>query len=505
MKSTPPAVAPAPFQDLLASMAEVDRLKSREELLALEADLPARVADVTERLKKAYAAQGVAVPEHVIEQGVERFFSQRLVFAPPPPTLGSRLALLWIHRVRIFAVGAIASALLLAVASGVYYGVVLPDERARERERVAALRQVEDSAARLDSTARRGAEVFAQVKSHIDAVRHEAPEPELARAATAAETEIEAGHAAFDQKLRQARDALAPFSSADQLEAARTRPASDGAREALTLIESTASDLAQVSAAAERLDALRAERASLEGAWRRLDHPGLPAGIRASAEPLYARGLAEVSAFGQAVEVRQTTAKLHGLADAESALRALPAKLEAAAAEARAISHDPDANQQIASAERSGLAAVDSGDAAAAEKSLAELRRLTARLGEAYTLRIVNRPREYTRLWRHPNGRPDVKNFYVVVEAVSADGALVPLRIRSEEDGSTNTVTKWAERVDEATYESVGRDKKDDGVVQNDTFGKKEKGRLAPEYLQGTKTRGGDTESGRINRWEYRG
>ncbi|MEY4489495.1 MAG: hypothetical protein RIQ79_2003, partial [Verrucomicrobiota bacterium] len=278
-----------------------------------------------------------------------------------------------------------------------------------------------------------------------------------------------------------------------------------GADEALNSVQAAGQSLAQVSSLSDQLGALQAERASLEAAWKRLDHPGLSAAMKSSGEQIYEGGLAVVTAFGAASEVEQATTKLHRLADAESALRAFPAKIKAAAAEARMISRDPRADEQISAGERSGLAAVDSGDAAAAEKSLAALRRLTARLGEVYTLRIVNRPREYTRLWRYPKGRSDVKNYYVVVEAVSADGALVPVKIRSEEDGSTATVSKWAERVDEATYESVGRDKKDDGIVQNDVFGQKEKGRLAPEFSQGSKIHGGDTEAGRINRWEYKG
>lgn len=505
MKSELPGPAPAAFQDVLASMAEVDRLKSREELLAIEADLPARVADVTVRLRKVYAQQGVTVPDHIIAQGVEQFFSQRLVFAPPPPTLGSRLAPLWIHRGRILAAGAIFSGVFLAVAAIGYFAFVVPAEQARERERVAAQRQLENATEKLQSAEKLGTVVFSHVKNQLDAVRQHAPEPELINAVAVAETKVAAGHAAFDENLQRARAAVAPFVPVDRLTSERAQPASAGARGALDATQAAGHNLDQVSSLSDQMGALQAERASLEVAWKRLDHPGLPAAVKSSGEQTYAHGLAVVTAFGAVADVRQATAKLHSLADAELALSALPARIKAAAAEARAISRDPRADEQISAGERSGLAAVDSGDASAAEKNLATLRNLTARLGETYTLRIVNRPREYTRLWRVPNGRPNVKNFYVVVEALTADGVPVPVKIRSEEDGSTAAVTKWAERVDETTYESVGRDKKDDGVIQNNIFGQKEKGRLAPEFLQGPKTRGGDPEAGRINRWEYKG
>ncbi len=497
--------APAAFQDVLAAMAEVDRLKSREELLAVEADLPARVADVTARLKEVYARQGVAVPDHVIAQGVEQFFSQRLVFAPPPPTLGARLAPLWIHRGAIIKIGAALAASFLILFAVFYFAFVVPAEAARERERVAAREGLEQATAKLGSAEKLGTVVFTHVREQVALVRQRAPAPELVGAAEVAEAKVAAGHAAFDKNLQLARAALAPFAPFEHLASDRARPASAGARGALEAVRAAGRDLDQVSAFSDLLGALQAERASLEVAWRRLEHPGLPAALRSGGEQIYARGLAVVTGFGAVAEVRRATEKLHGLADVESALRALPGRIKAAAAEARAISHDPQANEQIAAGERTGLAAVDSAEAVAAEKSVAGLLELTARLGEAYTLRIVNRPREYTRLWRHPNGKPNVKNFYVVVEAVTAEGALVAVKIRSEEDGATAAVTKWAERVDEATYESVGRDKQDDGVIQNNVFGQKEKGRLTPGFLLGPKSRGGDGEAGRINRWEYRG
>ncbi len=505
MKSELPAPAPAAFQDVLASMAEVDRLKSREELLAIEADLPARVADVTTRLRTVYAQQGVTVPDHIIERGVEQFFSQRLVFAPPPPTLGSRLAPLWIFRRRILAVGAIFSAVFLAVAATGYFAFVVPAEQARERERVAAQEQLENATTKLHSAEKLGAVVFAHVKEQLAAVRQHAPEPELINAVAVAETKVAAGHAAFDENLQRARDAVASFAPVDHLTSARAQPANVGARGALDAVQTAGRNLDQVSSLSDQMGALQAERASLEVAWKRLDHSGLPAAVKSSAEQTYAHGLAVVAAFGAVTDVRQATAKLHSLADAELALDALPARIKTAAAKARAISRDPRADEQISAGERSGLAAVDSGNAAAAEKNLAGLRELTTHLGEAYTLRIVNRPREYTRLWHFPNGRPNVKNYYVVVEAVTAEGALVSVKIRNEEDGSTAAVTKWAERVDETTYESVGRDKQDDSIIQNSTFGKKEKGRLAPEFLQGPKARGGDPEAGRLNHWQYKG
>ena len=45
------------------------------------------------------------------------------------------------------------------------------------------------------------------------------------------------------------------------------------------------------------------------------------------------------------------------------------------------------------------------------------------------------------------------------------------------------TVSTWGVRVDETTFQRIAADKQDDGIIQNNVFGRKKKGYLAPEYL----------------------
>lgn len=495
---------PVAFQDVLASMAEVDRLKSREELLAAEADLPARVADVTARLKAVYARQGVVVADDVVARGVEQFFSQRLVFQAPAPTWGTRLAAVWTERRRVARAASGVAALAAILGAGVYFGAVVPAREARARAIEGARQALADAQARLRATQESGAAAFAHARREIADTRAKGGEDELARAAAVAETQESESQEAFEQKVAAATDVLARANTGSITADNATRFVGY-ARDASRLETAARTEVDRTSNVAHHLGELRSERAVLAAAWRRLDHPGLTPALHAVGEQAYARGLAVVTAFGPASEVHAAAARLQTLADTETELSALPGRIRAAAAEARAASSDPQANAAIAAAERGGLAAAASANPRRAESSLAELRAITAELNATYVLRIVNRPREYTRLWRYPNGRPTVKNYYVVVEAVAPDGSLVPTPIRSEEDNSVATVTKWAERVDERTYDAVGRDKQDDGIVQDNVFAEKEKGRLAPTYRLGAKARGADVESGRIYRWEYRG
>ena len=56
------------------------------------------------------------------------------------------------------------------------------------------------------------------------------------------------------------------------------------------------------------------------------------------------------------------------------------------------------------------------------------------------------------------------------------------MRIQNEEDGRTYQVSKWGLRVDEQTFEAVAKDKRDDGIVQDNAVGAKSVGQLNPEY-----------------------
>lgn len=482
-------------------MAQVDRLKSRDEVLAAEADLPLRVADVSARLKAAYQQQGVVVSEETIAQGVELYFSQRLVFRAPHPTLGTRMAGLWINRARIAKGLAIAGATATVIALGVYFTIIVPRREAQQRVTVAAQNRVQEVVSGLRAAEQLEATVFGDVGSGLAAAERAAAYPELTKAVSVARSKLTLGHESFTESVNRAHLALTDFVPANRISYATASAATTHADQAASFVATGGRTIHEVSTLTEQLASLQAERASMESAWKRLGTVALNPALKAAAEQTYARGLAVVTAFGPAADVRAATRKLHELADTQSALLALPEKIKAAAAEAQAISREAAATALITATEREALAAVETGNTAAAEKKLAALTDLTAELNQSYTLRIVNRPGEYTRLWRYSHSNKGSKNFYIAVEAIAPDGTPVKIRVRSEEDGGTSVVSKWAERVDSATYDQVGRDKQDDGIVQNNIFAQKEKGHLSPAYLMGDKTRGGDVTAGRIYRW----
>ncbi|WP_349357525.1 DUF6384 family protein [Stappia sp.] len=141
-----------------------------------------------------------------------------------------------------------------------------------------------------------------------------------------------------------------------------------------------------------------------------------------------------------------------------------------------------------------GQAAAADGNADAARSALADLRALEARLLETFEVRIVSRPGVPTGVTRIPDANRAARNTYLVVEAIGPDGTALPREITSEETGETSTVTLWAQRVPQSTFDAVRRDKEADGIVQDALLGTKVRGRLEPTWRAAV-------EQGAITQW----
>jgi Family of unknown function (DUF6384) len=158
--------------------------------------------------------------------------------------------------------------------------------------------------------------------------------------------------------------------------------------------------------------------------------------------------------------------------------RGLTAGHQEAIAEAKVESARVKANQILAD----GQAALRRRDAAGGRKAITDLEALRTTLTQEYWLRIISRPGEQTAIWRVPQRNPNARNYYALVEAVTTEGRVLSLPIQSEEDGKTENVTKFGVRVSADVFESIARDKREDGIVQRNRLGDKKRGELDVTY-----------------------
>ena len=164
----------------------------------------------------------------------------------------------------------------------------------------------------------------------------------------------------------------------------------------------------------------------------------------------------------------------------------LPGRIEALHAQIAGITEDAEARTQAGQIREAGLAAVQRGDAGNARAAVASLEELLGLLEQDYTLRVVNRPGEYSGVYRIPDLNEQARNYYVIVEAIDSRGNVLTVPILSEETGATERVKAWGLRVDEDVFNAVANDMKDDGIIQNNRFGEKKRGRLTADYTMPT-------------------
>ena len=164
----------------------------------------------------------------------------------------------------------------------------------------------------------------------------------------------------------------------------------------------------------------------------------------------------------------------------------LPKRIESTHAAIIAQSESEEAtkraNDLLAQAQR----AINSKAFNTADSVHNDLEALLVELGTAFEIRIVSRPNELSGAWRIPDVNPSARNYYLIVEAVDANGNVLQRRVRNEEDGRLYNVRKWGVRVDEATFEAVAADKRDDGIIEDYVVGTKAAGKLEPDYRMPT-------------------
>ena len=169
----------------------------------------------------------------------------------------------------------------------------------------------------------------------------------------------------------------------------------------------------------------------------------------------------------------------------------------------RSIARDPGATASLAELLGEADAFRQKGD----PKGLAYVRRamarMEARLLEEYAVKVVSGAKQqsaFDRTYAHPDGKRSPA-YYLIVQAQTPDGTTLTRQIHDSEDNTVKDVTTWAERVPEAVYRRLARDKREDGMLDETAFAEKRKGSIDEEVTM----KGADGRSldrlGQITKW----
>ena len=164
----------------------------------------------------------------------------------------------------------------------------------------------------------------------------------------------------------------------------------------------------------------------------------------------------------------------------------LPAELDQAIANVRAVSSDPEALEMANAFHLSGITATKQNDEPGARRAIEQLELLARDVAVAYEVRVVYTGGRESGRARTSIDDPSVTNYYLIVEAISPTGEVLTVPVRSEETGDVRRVTMWGQRVNREDYDRVAADKLDDRIIQNAKIGEKQAGALDPEFSVNT-------------------
>jgi hypothetical protein len=132
-----------PLDEVMLAMDVVDTLRRRERLVKRELDVEGREEDLRQRLRRIYAAQGIEVPDRIIEEGVAALKADRFAYRPPTRGLANRLARIYVSRGRWgkWLLGGIGAVIVAGVVN--YFVVVAPNAALPAKVEAAHARAVE--------------------------------------------------------------------------------------------------------------------------------------------------------------------------------------------------------------------------------------------------------------------------------------------------------------------------------------------------------------------------
>lgn len=338
------------------------------------------------------------------------------------------------------------------------------------------------------------------------------------REVAAAHLDLEAVKVSLRQRLRATADAMGDAVSDAEIEVAIDRyfatqhefqEPPPGVQTALAHLYVRRRGLAWVTAGVFAL---------LLGMWALFVWPSGPL----SAASRQARHEREVGRLRAEREAREEASAMRAAAEAKAAEQRAAAEANAAAERAaaeraqaartladawrnaqrdhaaiQALAQEAEARTQADGLRREAEAAHGLTDPKGTQAAATKLEALLATLEEEFELRVVQSPKSAVDAYYTDAKGTRVSGYYLLVEAVTADGTVLPRSIRDAEDGRVRTVRKWGEQVPASVYERIKADKLEDGVVDEHVFARKRRGFLRDDVTLLNETRSAPLDRGR--------
>jgi len=458
-------------------------VRQQREQVSKHLDIEEQKKDIIKRLKATYEVTGEKLTDEEIEAAIDSFFSGLYSFKEPEKDFSYKLAEKYIDRGRIFrtyvAPGLVAAGVItvtvlgaLAIRSSYKHGqeekVEKAVEQAYKRKNIFE-RQIKglqaNDAAGLDKIV---SEAFITLSNTGFFFQNYCPEGVADKHVT------QENYKEVGEKLENVKASLI----------------------------SVEYRLKKGSELVSYEQGLVSEKKTLDLQIKEIRDMKPPWQLKKKAEMFYSEGIVAVESR-ELEQARQYSRQLAEIKTSTQKFAVLPDQVEKLYTSIKSVAKEDKAIETANGYYKDAQTHIESGDVDLLNASVLQLKDLDALLRQEYTLRIVSRrgvKSGIDRYYTDERGRR-ASGHYLILEAVNSRGQTMPIRIMNEENGRTQAVNMWGERVPNAVYERVKRDKLDNGIINNNIFGKKQKGYLEPVVIM-EDTKGKILErAGQITRW----
>lgn len=463
-----------PLSEQLGAMAVVDQLRHQQMQVQEHLNLPQRRAEVAERIRTYYQAQGIAYDDALIEQGVRAFFARRLAFEAPEQTALQRLTTrLLLNRRKLMRILQLIVVALLAVQCTRVVNDTAKTSKVQDNVRTADYRSSDLSAD------------LAQHQSRLDALQQavaQQPEPAATRllgplAERLTQVQTLLTHRPWPQLIdSDNRDSvqqdLDTYERNTQSARAQLRQADKGLNDVQAIID-----------ARSRLQAVLHNPAFTAGAKR--------FGVMAQQARVADQAIGNADTQGIEVVDREV-GELESQLDRIQQVQPLIRRLDEIEQQLPALRLPPNDLRVVRAQAAQVDKAIDALQARQASDHLSTLDSLLVFARQALELRVVDRygvksgvERCYDQALCNQGGDSlQGKSWYLVVEAVDAAGNPISVPVTSSETGESRWASYFGVRVSQAEYLKVKEDKLSDGHIDDLAMGSKPANMLSLKFNQ---------------------
>lgn len=463
-----------PLSEQLGAMAVVDQLRHQQMQVQEHLNLPQRRAEVAERIRTYYQAQGIAYDDALIEQGVRAFFARRLAFEAPEQTALQRLTTrLLLNRRKLMRILQLIVVALLAVQCTRVVNDTAKTSKVQDNVRTAEYRSSDLSAD------------LAQHQSRFDALQQavaQQPEPAATRllgplAERLTQVQTLLTHRPWPQLIdSDNRDSvqqdLDTYERNTQSARAQLRQADKGLNDVQAIID-----------ARSRLQAVLHNPAFTAGAKR--------FGVMAQQARVADQAIGNADTQGIEVVDREV-GELESQLDRIQQVQPLIRRLDEIEQQLPALRLPPNDLRVVRAQAAQVDKAIDALQARQASDHLSTLDSLLVFARQALELRVVDRygvksgvERCYDQALCNQGGDSlQGKSWYLVVEAVDAAGNPISVPVTSSETGESRWASYFGVRVSQAEYLKVKEDKLSDGHIDDLAMGSKPANMLSLKFNQ---------------------